>query len=516
MVTKKDIIRSIFSGLLLVLIFPPFDFYPLAWFALIPLLISLTGKKLTSSLFLGILTGFIYFIGTIYWVYHSMYYYGNIPAILSVLLLFLLCLYLALYIGIFSVLFTYLSKRSRFPALFIIPVVWVSLEIMRTYIFTGFPWSVLGYSQHKFTTVIQLADITGVYGVSFLITAVNGALFDIFHWPKKVSRMPLFGHWHMTLGLLSLVFAILFSLFYGMWKFRTDEAVHGVRASVVQGNIKQDEKWDISYQKKIIEIYKRLTKKAVQSSPDLIVWPETALPFIFGKEESLTAEIVEFQKKTGIHLLFGSVLVHDMKESEYELSNSALLLSPAGKVVSVYDKIHLVPYGEYVPLRRLFPFLEKLVAGIGDFITGKEYTVMNKAPARISTLICYEIIFPGMVRKFVDRGANLLVSLTNDAWFGPTSAPYQHFSMAILRAVENRVPVIRAANTGISGFIDAKGRVRGKSDIFVEDVMTAFIPLGSLEKSFYTKYGDLFAFLCIISCVLLISNNIYTRKEHTY
>ena len=202
----------------------------------------------------------------------------------------------------------------------------------------------------------------------------------------------------------------------------------------------------------------------------------------------------------------------DVKDGKYQLSNSAVLMSPEGEVLSAYDKIHLVPYGEYVPLRRFFPFIGKLVTAVGDFVPGREYTVMEMPGAKIGTLICYETIFPGMVRKFAQKGAGLFVSITNDAWFGRSSAPYQHFSTAVFRAVENRLPVLRAANTGISGFIDAKGRIRIKSDIFVEAVLTDSVILGSFKKSFYSKYGDLFAFFCIISCVLLLIENIYSKK----
>lgn len=515
MVKKTDIVLAFVSGILLILGFPPFDFYPLAWIALIPLLISLWEKRIKTSFFLGTLTGFVYFAGTIYWIFNSIYFYSNVSVVLGVLLLIALCLYLGVYVGIFSMLFNFLSRRSRFPALFLVPVIWVTLEFLRTYALTGFPWSVLGYSQYKFLVLIQISDITGVYGVSFLVAALNGAVFDVVaYWPKRLSRMPLFGRWPMTIGLLILTLIITLSLSYGMWRLKTNEEGPKIRASVIQGNFEQDKKWDVNFQRRIIDTYKRLTIKAASDSPDLIVWPETAVPFIFGNNESLTTEIVEFQKSLDTHLLFGSVGIRGVKDNKYQLSNSAVLISPDGEVLSVYDKIHLVPFGEYVPLRKFLPFIEKLVVGIGDFKPGKEYTIMDVPPAKISNLICYEIIFPGLVRKFADKGANLFVTITNDAWFGSTSAPYQHFSMAVFRAIENRAPVLRAANTGISGFIDAKGRIKRKSDIFVEAVLTDDLTIESFKKSFYSRYGDLFAFLCIISSVLLIADNIYPKRRH--
>ncbi|MBI4698027.1 MAG: apolipoprotein N-acyltransferase [Nitrospirae bacterium] len=514
MIKKKDVILSLISGVLLALAFPPVDLYPLAWIALIPFLVSLDGKKVRASFKLGMLTGLVYFGGTIYWVFNSMYFYGHIPAVMSALLMLALSLYLALYVGLFSALFSHLSRRSRFPALFFAPVLWVTLEVLRTYALTGFPWSLLGYSQYKFLSVIQVADITGVYGVSFLVVAVNGAIYDVAdHWPKKINQMPLFDRWPLPVGLSFLAVILLFSLSYGVWRLGKDEGGEKIRVSVIQGNFEQEQKWDISFQRQIIDTYKRLTDRVSARSPKLIVWPETAVPFVFGRDEAFTAEIVEFEKKLKAHLLFGGVLEKGLRDNQYHYSNSSILLSPEGQLISVYDKIHMVPYGEYVPLRRFFPFISKLVEGIGDFTPGSEYTVMNIPGGRFSTLICYEIIFPDMARKFAEKGADFLVTITNDAWFGRSSAPYQHFSIAVLRAVENRMPVVRSANTGISGFIDAKGRIMSKSGLFVEDALTEEITIRSLSRSFYSKYGDLFAFLCIISCVLLIANNVYTEKH---
>ncbi|MBI5050636.1 MAG: apolipoprotein N-acyltransferase [Nitrospirae bacterium] len=438
MMTKKDITLSVLSGILLVAGFPQVDLYPLSWIAIVPLLISLLEKDMKASFFLGILSGFIYFLGTIFWVFNSIYYYGHLPAFLGGILVAALCLYLGSYVGVFAVFFNYLTARSRFPALFIAPVLWVTLEFLRTYVFTGFPWSVLGYSQYKFLALIQIADITGVYGVSFLIAAVNGAVFDVFvYGPRRHDKMPLLGRWHMTAGLIILGITLIASVSYGIWRLNSDsKGSHTIRAGVVQGNIEQDKKWDINFQRETIDTYKSLAKNAMADSPSLIVWPETAVPFIFGSDNNLTSEIREFQKSMGVHLIFGSVTVKGIKNNTYQLSNSSILLAPDGTIVSVYDKIHLVPYGEYVPLRNLFPFINKLVEGI-----------------------------------------------------------------------ENRVPVIRAANTGISGFIDAKGRIIRKSDIFVTSALTEDLEIGSFSESFYSKYGDLFVFFCIISCILLIANS---------
>lgn len=525
-----DIMMAIASGILLVLSFPPFDLYLFSWIAILPLLISLYGKGIKRAFFLGLLSGFVYFSGTIFWVFNPLYFYGNIPLIVSIILVIALCVYLSLYVGVFSILFNYLLGRSRFPALFLAPTLWVTLEFLRTYALTGFPWSILGYSQYKFLALIQVSDITGVYGISFLIAAVNGAIFDMLILPKRQMEMPLFERWPTAVGLILLGAGIIVSFAYGIWRLSISEGNHTIRAVVIQGNVEQDKKWDTRFQREIIETYKELSKGAALRSPSLIVWPETAVPFVFGHDKELTQELIEFQKTLGIHLIFGGVTIKGspkntpseardflglkgVQDNGYQLANSSILLSPDGMVLSIYDKIHLVPYGEYVPLQRLFPFVKKLVVAVGDFSPGKEYTVMQTPFARIGNLICYEIIFPGLVRKFVHRGADLLVTITNDAWFGRWGAPYQHFSMAVLRAVENRVPVVRAANTGVSGFIDAKGRIKRKSDIFVKAVLTEDLTVGAFKKSFYSRYGDLFAFLCIISSILLVANNIPSRSK---
>lgn len=510
---KKDIVLSLLSGILLVFGFPPFDFFLISWIALVPLLIVLWEKDLKSSFFLGTLTGFVYFAGTTYWVFNSIYFYGNIPVVVSLLIVIIFCLYLGIYIGLFSILFTSLCRHSRYPALFTVPVLWVTLEFLRTYLLTGFPWSVLGYSQYKFLQVIQIADITGVLGISFLVAAFNGAVFDVVaYWPNRWKKMPLFDRWPVAVGLITLVLCFLLIFLYGMWRLHDNEGGRAVQVSIIQGNFEQEKKWDINFKREIINTYKKLTGEASKKSPDLVVWPESAIPFVFGRDKPLTREVIAFQKTQGSYLLFGGMMERDVKNSRKELSNSAVLMSPGGEVISSYDKIHLVPFGEYVPLRKYSSFIGKLVIDVGDFKEGEEYAVMDSPVAKISSPICFEIIFPGLVRKFVNNGAELIATITNDAWFGRSSAPYQHFSMAVFRAVENRVPVVRAANTGISGFIDQRGRILKKSDIFEKALLTGEVTIGSFQESFYSKYGDLFAFLCIISTILLVANNLYPKK----
>jgi apolipoprotein N-acyltransferase len=288
---------------------------------------------------------------------------------------------------------------------------------------------------------------------------------------------------------------------YGYYRLNESRPGHRVEVSVVQGNIRQDQKWNPAYESYVMDTYDKLTASAMAKGPAMVVWPESAVPFYFGADKPLTDQLVSFQKDLGAYLLFGAVTV----KGKGLLANSAILLDPSGTVAYHYDKIHLVPFGEYVPLKRVLFFLDKVVTGIGDYAPGRKYIKAETPFGKFATLVCYEITFPGLVRKFYKDGGDFMVTITNDAWFGDTAGPYQHFSMAVLRAVENRKPVVRAANTGISGFIDSNGKILSSTPLSVRVVLTGDI-LTDGTRSFYSRYGDLFAYLCIIVTVLLCVN----------
>ena len=501
----KMYLPAFISGLLLVLCFPTIDYFFLAWVALVPFLLSLYDKKPNEAFRAGIILGIPYFFGTLYWIYHSINHYGGVPLIISIAVVFMLCLYLSLYTGVFALLFSLNFKSSRLPIPFFAPSLWVALEFLRSYVFTGFPWSSIGYSQYKFLSIIQVADITGIYGISFLIVAVNNAVAEFFLIRRRIREMPLFP---LSLSIIWLSFLILFvsaSLTYGQWRLSQERPGTVLRASVIQGNIEQDRKWNPAYQDTVMEIYSDLSLKAISSSPGLVVWPETSVPFFFGTDREYTEKLTALQNKLSAYLLFGSVLVKEKGKEKNLLSNSALLLDETGNVVYVYDKIHLVPFGEYVPLQKFLFFIDKLVVGIGDYVRGDRYEIAETRFGGFATLICYEVVFPGLVRKFYLKGGDFIVNITNDAWFGRTTGPYQHFSMAVFRAIENRKPLIRAANTGISGFIDSNGRILAKTSLFQQDILTSEINTDN-TKSFYTKYGDLFSYFCIVFSVVLLAN----------
>ena len=498
------------SGILIALSFPVAGLSALAWVAFVPLLHSLWKKSGKEAFWSGFVFGMVYFFGTLYWIYHSITYYGGVSFAVSVCLVLLMCGYLALFPAIFSVLFIQIYRKTKLPALFIAPVLWVMLEFARSYALTGFPWSSIGYSQYRFLPLIQIADITGIYGVSFFVLAVNGAGADLLLTRKRLSKMPLFPLSYTIAGFVSLLVFISAAYGYGLFRLSEHRPGSSRTISVIQGNIEQDRKWDPSYQQEVLAVYENLSREALSARPFLLVWPETAVPFYFGYDAQHTDKLMQFQQDSGSYLLFGSVMVKGRMNGRTELTNSVILLDREGKKSFTYDKIHLVPFGEYVPLRSILFFVDKLVAGIGDYVPGRQYTRAETEAGSFGTVVCYEVIFPGLVRKFFISGGDFLVTITNDAWFGKTAGPYQHFSMAVFRAIENRKPLIRAANTGISGFIDSNGRILARSGLFTRQVLTEHITTDS-SRTFYTRYGDLFSYLCIVISIVM-AINLFSRR----
>jgi apolipoprotein N-acyltransferase len=280
-----------------------------------------------------------------------------------------------------------------------------------------------------------------------------------------------------------------------------------LKIGLVQGDIDQSIKWDEAFQLETLNIYEKLSLRVAEDKPDLVIWPETATPFFFQDAKEYQPLIRDIPKKTNAYLLFGSPS-YKIEKNKVNHYNSAYLVSPSGELIGKYDKIHLVPFGEYVPMQDLLFFIGSLGEGIGDFKSGKEIFNFSLPQGKFGVLICFEIIFPDLCRRFVKKGANFLVTITNDAWFGRTSAPYQHFSMAVFRAVENRVFVARAANTGITGIIDPKGKILKEGGIFEPGTMNGTIRLSD-QKTFYTLYGDVFAWACSAFSFFLLAHALF-------
>lgn len=497
--TRMKILLAVSSGILSFLAFPPFEFTALGWVALVPLLYIFRYElSVKEAFFYPFLSGVVFFSCLLYWLAGV-----TIPGMI------VLIIWLSLFYGIFGSCVRYVFKSStNFLA---VPLLWVILEYARGCFLTGFPWGLLGYSQYTNISLIQITDLTGAYGVSFILAAFNMALAAwAINSKKKIT--------YLVVALLLIITAVT----YGKTRFENYYIRGTFKASVIQGNIPQKHKWDSAFADEIIEEYVNLTEKAVtKDAPAMVVWPETSYPYLIENEDSAPPEVAEVIKKWKTPLLIGVVL---NRAGEY--FNSAILFDARAKVSGVYNKTHLVPFGEYIPFAKTFSFLRDYIdKPIGNFARGGKYDLFSVRSITLSSseeiktrrtdfykfgvLICFEDIFPYITREFVKGGANFMVNITNDAWFGKTSAARQHLSASVFRAVENRVPIIRAANTGISCFIDSTGKIlkvaeKDGKEIFIRTFLTETIDIHA-GKSYYTLHGDVFVVLCVVFLILLFA-----------
>jgi apolipoprotein N-acyltransferase len=494
----QSIGAALVSGLLLAAVFPKWDLTLLLPVALVPFFWALRGQSLKHAFWLGIAAGLAHYAVLLYWIVYVTNVYGGLPLPLGVGVLLQLAGYLSLYRGLWAIGIVFAQNRGL-NLLWFAPSLWTALELGQTYIISGFPWELLGYGLYRSPPLLQVADLTGVYGISFLVVLINTALY-LFLFPPQ-------GGWSFPRFRPLAVTALLLLAWLGYGYYRLGSLAEQVAASpklkvaVVQGNIKQGDKWNPQIVRDTLERYRRLNSQ-VQGA-QLIIWPETAAPFFFRPPSDLSQQLETIARESGGRLLFGS-MAFEKNPSGQRFFNSAYLLDLQGKEARRYDKTHLVPFGEYVPLQRLLFFIPKLVPVIGDFAVGPAGATLPLPEGQVGPLICFESIFPSLSRAQVQNGAQLLVNITNDAWFGTTSAPYQHMSMAVLRAVENRVYLARAANTGISAFIGPDGRILWRSDLFVEATHSLEIPLLP-GGSFYSRFGDVVAWACVLlSCLGLV------------
>ncbi|UCD90704.1 MAG: apolipoprotein N-acyltransferase [Desulfobacterales bacterium] len=497
---------AILSGFLLTMAFPKIGQSWLAWVALVPLLVAIKDLTPKQGFYIGFSTGLAHYLTLVYWLVYTMNTYGHLPIYLCVVILLLLSVYLALYVAVFSMSLVRLCPHPYW-CLLMGPLIWVSLEYIRSFLLSGFPWELIGYTQFGQLPIIQIADIFGVYGVSFCILLSNGVIFLIYLFVTRTRWQGYLVRPRLVAGS-TVALALIFSLvwFYGKLRIQFIQdlisASPSKQVAIVQGNIDQDKKWDPAFQKASIEKYIKLSLSAKKNSPDLIVWPETATPFYFLKQVELSKMVQKGIHGIGTDFLFGSPSFQQ-KKNRIEYYNSAFLVNPEGKVYGKYDKAHLVPFGEYVPLKKWLPFAGKMVESVGDFHPGKKGQTLQWGKVKIGIQICYEIIFPNLSRAMAKNRAALLFNITNDAWYGTSSAPYQHFSMAIFRAVENRRSLIRSANTGISGFIDPLGNIVVATPLFQDAVIARDVPIVH-ETTFYSRYGDVFVIICLVFTSIVV------------
>ncbi|MFA5515657.1 MAG: apolipoprotein N-acyltransferase [Desulfuromonadales bacterium] len=492
----RALLIAFISGLLLALSFPRPALASFAWFALIPVFAIMQRRPFAC----GFMAGVAFFGMVLYWLNIVMTTYGQMhPFFSAAAYIFLVC-YLALFFGVATWAAVRLQDKLQLSIALTLPILWVALEFVRSFLLSGFPWALLGYSQANHPLVIQSADLVGVYGLTFLIVLVNAVLAEAVRSLRRRPFAPL-----PRKAIAVAIILVIANLAYGAFRLSEDldSRDRSLQVALIQGNIDQGIKWDPALKQRTVNIYRDLTLEArARGELDLVVWPESATPFYFQDFSFLRSEVTDVPLRTGAFLLFGSP-AYQQKEGGYENLNSAYLLDKHGRQLGRSDKVHLVPFGEYVPFGRLLPFIDKLVVGIGDFAPGLVHPLpMNGAKAGV--LICFEGIFPELARDYVRRGSDILVNITNDAWFGRSSAPYQHLGMTLFRAVENRVWVARAANTGISAIISPAGRIVAQTPLFEEAALTGNLGLG-VNRTFYTRFGDFLPiFFLLISLFWLV------------
>ena len=438
---------------------------------------------------LGLTTGIVYFVGTIYWTSTVVATFGQLPLALALVAMLLLAAYLALFPALTAVVTSRLINRAGAPALLFAPAAWVATEFGRGYLFGGFPWVPLGNSQVTVLPIAQLASVLGVYGVSALVAFVNAAIAYALLVPGR-GRVK---------AIAAAAAILTITAGWGTWRVAegglTREGT-ALRVGLIQGNIAQEDKWNPAEARRIFTTYIAMSRDAVRRGAQFVLWPESATPFSF--EESAQGELVrELARETGVPILFGSdQTVHGSEPRHY---NAAFLLTPEGRTAAVYRKIHLVPFGEFVPLAdwlSFFPPLVQTLAGFAPFTPGDSMVMLPVGPHLISTAICYEVVYPSLVRSAVDGGSQLLTTITNDAWYGQSSAPYQHFELASMRAIEQGRYLARAANTGITGVVDPYGRVVRASALFEQVGLVEEVRLLT-HRTVYSSVGDVLAYVAI-------------------
>jgi len=503
------------SGLALAGAFPTLDLWPLAWLAMVPFLVVVRGRRPLTAYGWGLLCGVVFYSATLYWIPATVSNYTRIgPGAAAGLLVLLAATIAALFSFAPCAALAEWLAASGISRIVAYPIVWVVLEWLRTFAIAGFPWASLGYSQVQVPPVAQLAELGGVYAISALLVFINAALAEVVHsgWGK---------HRRLAVAMSVVIVAVCSFGWLRLASLRSASEEGSLMVGLVQGNIPQAIKWDPRIQDQTIDVYLELSRRAADLGAKLIVWPEAAVPFLLERDPR-SARLQSFAVETGTTLLVGAP-GYENRDGRDVSFNQAWEITPEGKLVGPYDKMQLVPFGEYIPFFGLFGAVDVVVQSVGQFGRGKVPVVFDGPPieraddsgqgrpARFGTLICYEGIFPALTRRFVERGADFLVNISNDAWYGRTSAPYQHIAMVALRAIETRVPIVRATNTGVTALIGIDGSVRRPTPLFERELVVDTVTIRPV-RGIYTMIGDVFAYACILALAALVSIRLRLRS----
>jgi apolipoprotein N-acyltransferase len=450
----------------------------------------------------------VFFTGTLYWLVEVMTTFGGLNTAAAIGAAALLVAYLSLYPALFALTMAWLCRRRGQRALWLAPAVWVTSELGRTYVWSGFPWVLLGYSQATVLPVAQAASVVGVFGLSFIVVSVSAALAGAMgHGGRRV------------LPLAAVVATVLAIAAWGAWRVHDAawlRAGDAIRVGVVQGNIPQEDKWNPAARDAIFDRYLAMSRQALAARADVVIWPESSTPFVF-ERDPLGESLRRLARQARVPFLIGSDQIEPVQftsgpdraplrgsdGAEERYYTAAFLIGADGSTVGVYRKMHLVPFGEYVPLKRLLFFVGPLVEAVSDFSAGTTASTLPVSGHSVSVAICYEVIYPSLIRGFVTGGSELLTTITNDAWYGWSSAAYQHWEQASLRAIEEGRYLARAANTGISGFVDPYGRVLAASRLFEQAVLVEDLRF-IRDRTIYSRTGDLVGWLSAAATALAV------------
>ena len=498
--TRVEVGLSILSAALLIISFPNFGLWPLAWVGLVPLFVAVVRRPHRGPAFLlGWITGTLFFYGSCYWLTYAMIRYGEIPTWIAYLLLIPGPLIAGLFPALCCMTLARAAARWGARAVFLAPVLWAAFEWARLGTI-GQLWNAIGYSQAFEPVLIQAARWGGVYLVGFLVVAVNTALAYVFLQRNaralKISAAAVLCV--LTVTLLSLARTAMTKS-----DIRKPEAL----IVAVQPNVPMDPQQSLAETAELIQRHYLLSERGLSEAhqfgdlPRVVIWPESPMNFKYAGDRAFQELIANFAVKNHVSVLFNS----QEPAPAGGTYNSAVMVNEDGRLVAQYDKIRLLPFGEYVPLPRWLPGVSSIPAMVGDFTPGARYTLMPLGDARIGVFICFESAFPYIARAFAQQGADVLVNISNDGYLGPTAVMQQHLANTVFRAVENGRPVLRVTNTGISAFVTEHGVVLDATPGFQPDVRVWPVYRARNGRTFYTKYGDLFVGLCAVMTLLVIA-----------
>jgi len=452
---------------------------------------------------LGVAAGFVYFTGTLYWIGGVMAAFGGLHPAVAYALMAGLALHLSLFVGLFAWLLGIAARRFGVTGVWLAPALWVASEWLRAWLGWKFPWVLLGSSQATVVPVVQLASVTGVYGLSALLALTSAAAAAL-----ALNRQR--AQWRRAMAVAALVVVVTAG---GMWRVSRGTLTRGgspIRVGLLQGNVPQEAKGNPAFRDAITDRYIGLSRQAIAAGAQLVLWPEASAPFIFSQHPAAAAPVRRLVAEARVPFVIGADDI-DQSVDPARSYNAATFLGSDGETRGTYRKVRLVPFGEYVPFKRLLFFVGPLIDAVSDFTPGDELTVFDVEGTRISVAICYEAVYAGMARTFVSKGSELLTTITNDAWFNRSSAAYQHFEQASLRAVEQGRYLVRAANTGFTGAVDPYGRVTAKTRLFETTQLTVDARLLS-GRTIYYAIGDVVAWVSLALAAFVVWRSRSSRR----